>query len=340
MLANEFMFQTVIADEHRDDDSGTNTKSIDLHCEATKILSGIPMTRILLSIPFLGIHCLLRTAGIIAMSLCLLMITATAQGQGNALSGIAGGTPAVRSSKVLVDTLLKIAGVRATDFLVDLGSGDGHILITAAKEYGARGFGVDHDSRLVALANESARMEGVDDRIKFIQQDLLQTDLGLATVISICPLDDYSMALRPRLLALKPGTRLVSRDWKFGDWDADIKIQIRGNPAGTEKAGWIYLWVVPAKIGGRWFSRVPSETGWIDAEFRFDQYFQKISGEAIIGASKLAIERASLSGDFVSFRIQNGKQTVLFNGLVQSGRIVGQVMLSGGRALRWRALKS
>ena len=268
------------------------------------------------------------------------MMAATVHGQENANPAIAGDTPSVRSTKLLVDAMLKIAGVRATDFLIDLGSGDGPILITAAKEYGARGFGVDHDSRLVALANANARMEGVDDRIKFVQQDPLKTDLGLATVISIKSLDDYSMALRHRLFALKPGTRVMSHDWKLGDWEADIKIQTRDSPAGTEKAGWIYLWVVPGKIGGRWFSRIPSDAGWIDAEFLFDQKFQKISGEAMIGATKLAIERASISGDFVSFRIQNGKQTVLFNGLVQSGRIVGQVMLSGGRALRWRALKS
>ena len=251
-------------------------------------------------------------------------------------------TPFVRSPTVVVDTMLKMAGVRATDFLIDLGSGDGRIVITAAKEYGARGFGVDYDPRLIAIATENARKEGVSDRIKFIQQDLFKTELGSATVISMYLLEEYNMALRLRLFALKPGTRIVSHDWHLGDWEADAKtkISVPDKPVGLEKASWIFLWVVPAKIGGVWHSRIPSEKGWVDAELRFDQQFQKISGEATIGGQKLPIDRASLSGEFVSFRIQHGKQTVLFNGQVQSGRIVGQVMLSGGRTLRWRALRS
>jgi hypothetical protein len=257
-------------------------------------------------------------------------------------SRITEETPFVRSPAVVVDTMLKMAGVRATDFLIDLGSGDGRIVITAAKEYGARGFGVDYDPRLIAIASENAHKEGVSDRIKFIQQELFKTELGSATVISMYLLQEYNMALRPRLFALKPGTRIVSHDWHLGDWEADAKtkIPVPDKPVGLEKASWIYLWVVPAKVGGVWHSRIPSEKGWVDAELRFDQQFQKISGEAIIGGQRLPIERASLSGEFVSFRIQNGKQTVLFNGQVQRGRIAGQVMLSGSRALRWRALRS
>lgn len=251
-------------------------------------------------------------------------------------------TPFVRSPTVVVDTMLKMAGVRATDFLIDLGSGDGRIVINAAKEYGARGFGVDYDPRLVALATENARKEGVADRIKFIQQDLFKTELGSATVITMYLLEEYNMALRPRLFALKPGTRIVSHDWHLGDWEADakVKIPVPDKPVGLEKASWIYLWVVPGKIGGGWNSQIPTDSGWVNVELKFDQHFQKISGEATVGGKKMAIERVSLSGDFVSFRIQNGKQTVLFKGQVQSGRIIGQVMQSGGRNLRWRALRT
>ena len=280
--------------------------------------------------------------GIVVAFVTPLTTLAAAPGQEEDDPRITEETPFVRSPLVVVDTMLKMAGVRATDFLIDLGSGDGRIVITAAKDYGARGFGVDYDPRLIAFATENARKEGVSDRIKFIQQDLFKTDLGSATVISMYLLEEYNMALRPRLFALKPGTRIVSHDWHLGDWEADakVKIPVPDKPVGLEKASWIYLWIVPAKLGGIWRSRIPSAKGWVDAELRFDQQFQNISGEAMVGGQKLPIERASLSGEFLSFRIQHGNQTVLFNGQVQSGRIVGQVMLSGGRTLRWRALRS
>ena len=150
------------------------------------------------------------------------------------------------------------------------------------------------------------------------------------------------MQLLPRLFALKPGTRIVTRDWSLGGWEADagLKVPASENPTGQDPASWISVWVVPAKVGGVWRSQVPTESGWADIDLSFDQTFQKISGEATVAGQKIPMERAGLSGDFVSFRIQIGGQTVLFNGYVQTGRIVGQVMESGGRALRWRALRA
>jgi hypothetical protein len=235
-----------------------------------------------------------------------------------------------------------MAGVRATDFLVDLGSGDGRVIISAAKTYGARGLGVDQDARLVSLANENARREGVDDRIKFIQQDLFKTDLGSASVVTIFGFTDRYMQLLPRLFALKPGTRIVTRDWSLGDWepDAKVKVPVTDKASGQDPASWISVWVVPAKVGGVWISQVPIKNGWMDVDLKFDQTFQKITGEAIADGQKFPMERAGLTGDFVSFRIQISGQTILFNGYVQTGRIVGQVMESGGRALRWRALRT
>ena len=271
-----------------------------------------------------------------------LMHNAVAQDRGQGRSMVTAASPLIGSPGTVVDTMLKMAGVRATDFLIDLGSGDGRIVITAAKMFGARGFGVDDSSQLVAIATEKARQEGVDDRIKFIQQDLFKTELGSATVISMYLGQEHNLALRPRLFSLKPGTRIVSHDWHLGEWEADAKVNIPvpDKPVGREKASWIYLWVVPAKLGGAWRTRIPSEGAWIDAELRFDQHFQKIDGAVVIGTQTVPMERASLSGEFVSFRIQFGDQTVLFTGQVQNGRIVGQVVLSGDRPVRWRALRS
>ena len=250
--------------------------------------------------------------------------------------------PIERSPPAVVDAMLGMAGVRATDFLIDLGGGDGGIVIRAAKEFGARGFGVDANARQVAVANEKARNEGVADRIRFMQQDLFKTDLGSATVVTMHLTAAYNMTLRDRLFALKPGTRIVSRDWDRGDWQADARLRTPASDkaAGKDGAGWIYLWVVPAKVGGNWRSQMPTDKGWIDIELKFDQAFHKISGEARLGDSRLALERVSLGGDFLSFRIEVEGETILFNGHVQNGRIVGQVTPSGGRTLRWRALRS
>ena len=250
--------------------------------------------------------------------------------------------PMAGPSAWVVDTMLRMAGVRATDFLIDLGAGDGRLVITAAKAYGARGFGVDQDSRWVSLANENARREGVDDRINFIQQDLFKTDLGSATVVTMYGFKEYDTKLLPRLFALKPGTRIVTHDGSLGGWEADARVKVPASDksSGPDPASWISVWVVPAKVGGVWRSQMPSANGWVDINLKFEQTFQKISGEATVAGQKVPMERAGLSGDFVSFRILIDGQTVLFNGYVQTGRIVGQVMESGGRALRWRALKA
>jgi precorrin-6B methylase 2 len=251
-------------------------------------------------------------------------------------------TPYVISPTPVVDTMLKMAGVRATDFLIDLGSGDGRIVITAAKEYGARGFGVDYDPRLVRLANENAKKAGVADRITFVEQDLFKTDFSQASVITMYLLEEYNAALKPKLLALKAGTRIVSHDYGIGDWepDAKMKIAVPDKPVGLEKASIIMFWLVPAKVEGDWTARVPGLKGWTDARIHFEQHNQKISGEALIDGHKLPLDRASLSGESVSFRVQHGDRTIRFSGLVRTGRIAGEVAVSGGRNYRWRALRS
>ena len=159
------------------------------------------MTRIFSRATTILARCLLCAISITVTFFLSLMTPAAAQGQEEGGPRITEETPFVRSSSVVVDTMLKMAGVRATDFLIDLGSGDGRIVITAAKVYGARGFGVDYDPRLIAFATKNARKEGVDDRIKFIEQDLFKTELGSATVISMYLLPEYNMALRPRLFS-------------------------------------------------------------------------------------------------------------------------------------------
>jgi hypothetical protein len=251
-------------------------------------------------------------------------------------------TPFVITPTIVVDTMLQMAGVRATDFLIDLGSGDGRIVIEAAKRFGARGFGVDYDPRLVKRARENAEKAGVSDRVIFLEQNLFNTDITPASVITMYLLPEYMLALRPKLFELKAGTRLVSHDYDMGEWEPDskVKIPVPDKPVGADKASTILFWIVPAKVKGTWKTTVPGMKGWTEAEIRFEQKFQKISGEAVIEGRHLPLSRASLTGDHISFRVEDGDRTIRFDGQALTARMQGQVAVSGGRAYRWRALRS
>jgi SAM-dependent methyltransferase len=144
--------------------------------------------------------------------------------------------------------MLELAKVGPEDYVIDLGSGDGRIVITAARRFGARGLGVDIDAGLVEGSQQSAQRAGVADRAEFRVQDLFLTDLSRATVITLYLLPAVNLQLRPALLALKPGTRIVSHDWDMGAWKPDQTMKIE-NPRKTSLA---HLWVVPARVAGLW----------------------------------------------------------------------------------------
>ena len=150
--------------------------------------------------------------------------------------------------------MLKLAKVGPKDYVIDLGSGDGRIVIEGARRFGARGLGVEIMPDLVRLSNANARAAGVADRATFREQDLFKTDLSAATVITMYLLPEVNLQLRPALLALKPGTRLVSHDWDMGDWQPDQTVTVAApdKPIGREKSSRLHLWVVPAQIAGLW----------------------------------------------------------------------------------------
>lgn len=250
-------------------------------------------------------------------------------------------TPYVQSPKVVVDTMLQMAGVHSGDFLIDLGSGDGRIIVTAAKEFKARGFGVDYDERLVKLANDNARKAGVSERASFFEQNVFKTDLGAASVVTMYLLPEYNSVLKPRLLALKPGTRIVSHDYGIDDWqpDASKKIPVPEKRVGLEKASTILYWVVPAKIDGHWRSSVRTGSGVTEVEIVFTQRYQHFEGKVLLRGKQVAVERTFLKGDYLSFRIQDGAETLLFNGRVSNSRISGTTM-RGEERTRWRALRT
>ena len=145
--------------------------------------------------------------------------------------------------------MLKLASVKAGDYVIDLGSGDGRVVIVAAKHLGAGGLGVEIVPELVAKSRDNAIKVGVGDRAEFRVQDLFATDLSKATVITMYLLPGVNLQLRPRLLALQPGTRIVSHDWDMGDWKPDrvITVDAPDKPIGREKVSRLYLWTVPAR---------------------------------------------------------------------------------------------
>ena len=148
--------------------------------------------------------------------------------------------------------MLTLAGVGPTDHVIDLGSGDGRIVITAAKHFGATGLGVEIVPDLVQRSQAAAHAAGVADRVTFLAQDLFQTDLSRATVVTMYLLPEVNLQLRPRLLALKPGTRIVSHDWDMGDWrpDRSLTLDVPEKAIGREKRSTVYLWVVPGRAPG------------------------------------------------------------------------------------------
>ena len=148
--------------------------------------------------------------------------------------------PYVPTPQDVVDAMLKLAAVTKNDVVYDLGCGDGRIVVTAAKNYGARGVGIDIDPERIKEANANAQKAGVSDRVKFIEQDLFKTDFKEASVVTLYLLPDINLKLRPKLQSdLKPGTRIVSHAFDMGDWQPDKTENIEGRT--------IYLWTIPAK---------------------------------------------------------------------------------------------
>jgi len=187
-----------------------------------------------------------------------------------ASAGAQDEVPFVVSPEPVTLAMLSIARVGPRDVVLDLGSGDGRIVITAARRFGARGLGVELSPQLVEQSRDNARRAGVADRAQFRVQDLFETDLTQASVITMYLLPEVNLQLRPRLLALRPGTRIVSHDWDLGDWAPD-RTQVVDAPdktVGLEKKGRVHLWTVPAQVAGTWCAK--------DGTLRLQQTFQML----------------------------------------------------------------
>jgi SAM-dependent methyltransferase len=190
-------------------------------------------------------------------------------------------TPYVPTPSVVVNRMLELAQIRPGDTVIDLGSGDGRLVITAAQKYGARGVGVEIDPRLVERSNVAAERAGVADRVKFLQQDLFQTDFHQANVLTLYLLPDVNMALRPKIFAeLAPGTRVVSHDYGMQDWrpDREETIPAPDKSVGARKESTVYLWIVPAKVAGEWQLDLGDAGNAKHVVLALGQKFQMLSG--------------------------------------------------------------
>lgn len=273
--------------------------------------------------------------------LCMAALMAGAQAQ----TGV-GDVVYVPTPQIVVDEMLMMAKVGKGDYLIDLGSGDGRMVITAARKHGAKALGVDLDTVLLKMANENARKENVTDRVTFREQNLFETDISEATVISTYLLPQMNLRLRSKIMALKPGTRVVAHDYSMGDWypDEQKTLVVPEKKVGNPGISYIFSWVVPALAAGKWQSTL--NVGGKDVPYEFDvvQFFQNIDGEATAGgASGMKGEmRGKMVGEQIRFTLTGkGAQRIErheFTGQLKGETITGTVRVGADTTARpWTA---
>jgi SAM-dependent methyltransferase len=257
-----------------------------------------------------------------------------------------GAVPYVNTPMEIVERMLRMAEVKIGDFVIDLGSGDGRIVIEAAKR-GARGLGVDYDPRLVEAASANARKAGVADRARFEKRDIFDTDLSPASVVTLYLLPDFNAKLLPRLLQLKPGTRIVSHDGGIGEWPPDERLEMRApeKTVGIGGLSRVELWIVPADAHGAWTSALGEHGG----DWRFDiaQKFQVLEVNAAAQGRDLLVRASRLRGEeiklVVTGVVNNHAWHHLFAGTLRGSRIDGQVTVSDGNISKvhpWHATRA
>ena len=278
----------------------------------------------------------MRYAGVCAASLMFVLSAMSPAGAAVAVPAPAGEipTPYLPSTQLDVEELLRVAALGPQDVVVDLGSGDGRIVIAAAKYFGARGFGVDIDEKLVAHANDNARQAGVAGRVQFFHRDIFATDVREATVVTMYLLTPLVNRLRPKLLAeLRPGTRIIAHDYGFDGWKPDRTVKIVKT---------FYLYVVPATLAGKWRLEASLADGDRGYDVDIKQQFQEITGGATVTGGYLPLFETRLNGERISFVIADKQTSYHYEGRVSGSLMEGTVKSGIGNAQterRWRATR-
>jgi protein-L-isoaspartate O-methyltransferase len=249
--------------------------------------------------------------------------------------------PYVPTPQSIVVEMLELAEVGPEDYVIDLGSGDGRIVITAARDYGARGLGVEINADLVTQAARAARDERVADRARFVQQDLFDTDLSAATVVSMYLLPLAVNRLRDKLLAdLAVNARVVSHDYPMHGWEAERLVELHHpekiDATGSERTR-LYLYRVPADVSGRWMAEAPAGVIGPALEFEFTQAITEVEGTARIDGRVVPLRDVTVRGRWLSFTLPDHR-TAQFTGWVREGRIEGAVEAAGAGG-PWQAVR-
>jgi hypothetical protein len=253
--------------------------------------------------------------------------------------------PYVPTPQIVVEEMLRLANVGPQDFVIDLGSGDGRIVIAAAKRHGARGFGVDVDGALVSEARREARRQGVADRVEFKTENLFLTEIDRATVLTLYLFPSLMMRLRPQLIAqLKPGTRVVSHDFDMGGWRADtqLTVPVPDKPHGPPRSE-VYLWIVPANAAGTWRWRSTIGSAEVDCELALSQAFQELDGSLLLGGKPGRFADGRMRGAEIRFAliadVDGRALRHEFSGRVNGDAISGIVKPAGRGQLDWKATR-
>ena len=249
----------------------------------------------------------------------------------------------VPTPQIVVDTMLEMAAIGPNDYLIDLGSGDGRIVITAAAKYGASGFGVDLDTYLLGLVNANAKIAKVDQRVHFREENLFLTDLSRATVISTYLLPEMNVKLRPKLMAMPPGTRIVAHDYHLGKWlpEEQRELVVPDKVVGKEGISYVFLYIVPVPIAGLWEGAAVVGGRDLALKFDFQQDFQELIGKLDLSNRTVDI-RGHIKGRGVRI-LAGGRNGVLrheFHGQIGDGVMQGTVVIGEGASRQestWRA---
>jgi len=232
----------------------------------------------------------------------------------------------------VVERMLNMAQTRPEDYVIDLGAGDGKIAIAAAKKFGARSTGIEYNPDMAALAQRNAQTAGVGGKAQIVQGDIFVTDFTQATVLTMYLLPSLNMKLRPQILAMRPGTRVVTHAFNMEDWEPDESSDVDGRR--------VYLWIVPANVSGRWAMELSGAGGSDKLSLNLDQKFQKIEGVAYLGSTLAGLREPRLSGFRISFAyVDNRGVRRDFTGRVTGSNMEGSFRTDAGQEGRWSATK-
>ena len=232
----------------------------------------------------------------------------------------------------VVERMLNMAQTKPEDYVIDLGAGDGKIAIAAAKKFGARSLGIEYNPDMAALAQRNAQAAGVVGRAQIVQGDIFVTDFTQATVLTMYLLPSLNMKLRPQILAMRPGTRVVAHAFNMEDWEPDETSDVDGRRA--------FLWIVPASVNGRWAMELSGGGNSEKVSLNLDQKFQKIEGVAYLGSILAGLREPRLSGFRIGFAyVDNRGVRRDFTGRVTGSSMEGSFRTDAGAEGRWTATK-